>query len=131
MQKLIHRLLQANFFFKGAAFYATLIVILLSLKPNSPDLEPWTLMFIRGDLVQHFICYFAMTMVYLFAFYTKQNALRKSVICSLILGYTLELFQVIPIFQRDFGFTDLIANSLGVLGAWLILRGFFNYSVQE
>ena len=131
MQKLIHRLLQANFFFKGAAFYATLIVILLSLKPNSPDLEPWTLMFIRGDLVQHFICYFAMTMVYLFAFYTKQNALRKSVICSLILGYTLDLFQVIPIFQRDFGFTDLIANSLGVLGAWLILRGFFNYSVQE
>ena len=131
MQKLIHRLLQANFFFKGAAFYATLIVILLSLKPNSPDLEPWTLMFIRGDLVQHFICYFGMTVVYLFAFYTKQNALRKSVICSLILGYTLELFQVIPIFQRDFDFTDLIANSLGVLGAWLILRGFFNYSVQE
>lgn len=131
MQKLIHHWLQADKFFKTLAFYATLVVVIFSLKPNLLIKQPWSFTFIREDHLLHFICYFGMTSLYFFAFYTKQNALKKSLIYSLALGGILELLQLFPVFQRHFDYTDLLANSLGMVSAWLIIKGFFNYSVKE
>tara|TARA_B100000989_G_C19525792_1_gene466807 strand:+ start:1869 stop:2087 length:219 start_codon:yes stop_codon:yes gene_type:complete len=72
-----------------------------------------------------------MTFLYYFAFYNQNNSLRKSALTSLILGFVLELLQLITFFQRFFDPFDLLANSLGALGAWLIIKGIFNYSIKE
>ena len=131
MLKHIHHWLQAKKIFKGLAFFATLVIVFLSLKPPSPDSKSWSLLFLRGDLILHFICYFGMTFLYFFAFYTQNNALKKSGLFSLLLGCFLETLQLHPIFQRFFDSFDLLANFLGVLGAWFIIKGFFYYSVKE
>lgn len=127
----IHRWLQAKRFFRVLAFFSTLVVVFLSLKPPSPDSQSWTFFFFRGDLILHFVCYFGMTFVYFFAFYTQKNALKKSGLSSLLLGCLLELFQLAPVFHRYFDLLDLLANSLGVLGAWIAVKGIFYYSVKE
>ena len=127
----IHLWLQAKKFFKIFALFATLIVVFLSLKPPSPNPQSWTFLYLRGDLFHQFICYFGMTFLYFFAFYTQNNSLSKSVLISLILGFVLELLQLITFFQRFFDTFDLLANSLGVLGAWLIIKGIFYYSLKE
>ncbi len=131
MLKHIHRWLQAKNFFKTFALFATLIVVFLSLKPPSPNSQSWTFLYFRGDLFLHFICYFGMTFLYFFAFYTQNNSLSKSALISLTLGFVLELLQLITFFQRFFDPFDLLANSLGVLGAWLIIKGIFYYSLKE
>ena len=131
MLKHIHRWLQAKKFFKTFALFATLIVVFLSLKPPSPNPQSWTFLYLRGDLLLHFICYFGMTFLYFFASYTQNNSLSKSVLISLTLGFVLELLQLITFFQRFFDPFDLLANSLGVFGAWLIIKGIFYYSLKE
>ena len=131
MLKHIHRWLQAKKFFKTFALFATLIVVFLSLKPPSPNPQSWTFLYLRGDLFLHLICYFGMTFLYFFAFYTQNNSLSKSALISLTLGFVLELLQLITFFQRFFDPFDLLANSLGVLGAWLIIKGIFYYSLKE
>ena len=131
MLKHIHRWLQTKKIFKTFALFATLIVVFLSLKPPSSNSQSWTFLCLRGDLFLHFICYFGMTFLYFFAFYTQNNSLRKSVLISLILGFVLELLQLITFFKRFFDPFDLLANSLGVVGAWLIIKGIFYYSIKE
>ena len=127
----IHRWLQAKKFFKTFALFATLIVVFLSLKPPSPNPQSWTLLYLRGDLFLHFICYFGMTFLHFFAFYTQNNSLSKSALISLTLGSVMEILQLITFFQRFFDPFDLLANSLGVLGSWFIIKGIFYYSLKE
>ena len=131
MLKHIYRWLQDKKFFKIFALFATLIVVFLSLKPPSQNPQSWTFLYLRGDLFLHFICYFVMTFLYLFAFYTQNNSLSKSALISLALGFVLELLQLITFFQRFFDPIDFLANSLGVLSAWLIIKGIFYYSLKE
>tara|TARA_Y100000385_G_scaffold283936_1_gene341032 strand:- start:231 stop:626 length:396 start_codon:yes stop_codon:yes gene_type:complete len=131
MLKHIYRWLQDKNFFKIFALFATLIVVFLSLKPPSQNPQSWTFLYLRGDLFLHFTCYFVMTFLYLFAFYTQNNSLSKSALISLALGFVLELLQLITFFQRFFDPFDLLANSLGVHGAWLIIKGIFYYSLKE
>ena len=131
MLKHIYRWLQDKKIFKIFALFATLIVVFLSLKPPSQNPQSWTFLYLRGDLFLHFTCYFVMTFLYLFAFYTQNNSLSKSALISLALGFVLELLQLITFFQRFFDPFDLLANSLGVHGAWLIIKGIFYYSLKE
>ena len=98
MLKHIYRWLQDKNFFKIFALFATLIVVFLSLKPPSQNPQSWTFLYLRGDLFLHFICYFVMTFLYLFAFYTQNNSLSKSALISLALGFVLELIQLITFF---------------------------------
>ena len=131
MQKRIHRWLQADRFFKSLAVCATLVVVYVSLKPPSPDADTWVFLSFRGDLVLHFICYFGLTLLYFFTFYTTTNPMSKSLVIAVVLGTFLEILQLIPFFQRYFDWQDLIANSLGGLVSWLIIKGIFNYSIKE
>lgn len=123
MQKHILRWLQAKLFFRNTAVIATFIVVYLSLSPLSGN-KPWTLLAIRGDLVLHFICYFGITVLYFAAFFTYKKTLQKAFFSSILLGFILELLQLIPMFNRFFDILDLLANGLGVgfgivLGIWL------------
>ena len=131
MQKRIHQWLQADRFFKSLSIFATLAVIYLSLKPPSPEIEPWSFLGFRGDLVLHFICYLGLTILYFFALYTLTNPMTKSLVYSILLGIFLETLQLVPLFQRYFDGQDLIANLLGGLVSWLIIQGVFYYSIKE
>lgn len=131
MQKRIHHWLQADRFFKSLSIFATLAVIYLSLKPPSPEIEPWSFLGFRGDLVLHFICYLGLTILYFFALYTLTNPMTKSLVYSILLGIFLETLQLVPLFQRYFDGQDLIANLLGGLVSWLIIQGVFYYSIKE
>ena len=57
--------------------------------------------------------------------------MSKSLVIAVVLGTFLEILQLIPFFQRYFDWQDLIANSLGGLFSWLIIKGIFNYSIKE
>jgi len=87
-------------------------VVYLSLSSPAGK-EPWTLFFVRGDLVLHFICYLGMTLLYFAAYFTYQYPLKKAFISSLLLGLLMEFLQLIPVFERFFDLLDLLANSLG------------------
>jgi len=131
MQKRIHRWLQADRFFKSLAIFATLVVVYLSLKPPSPEIDPWIFLWFRGDLVLHFICYFGLTLLYFFALHTLTNPMTKSLAYAIVLGTFLETLQLVPLFQRYFDWQDLTANLLGGVVSWLIIKGVFYYSIKE
>lgn len=131
MRKRILRWLQADRFFKSIAGLATLVVIYLSLKPPSPDSESWNFVFIRGDLVLHFICYFGLSILYYFAFFQYKNLVKNTLILSISVGFLLELLQLIPLFQRFFDYQDLMANFLGACGGVFAIRLIIHDSVKE
>jgi VanZ family protein len=131
MQNHINRWLQDDHFFKSLAIFATLVVVYLSLKPPSPEIDPWSFLWFRGDLVLHFICYFGLTILYFFALYTFTNPMTKSLAYAIVLGTFLETLQLVPLFQRYFDWQDLTANLLGGLVSWLIIKGVFYYSIKK
>ena len=131
MRKRIHHWLQAKRFFKSLAIFATLGVVYLSLKPPSPDAQPWEFLWFRGDLVLHFSCYFGLTFLYFFAFYTLTHPLMKALFASFFLGSSMEFLQLIPVFQCFFDWQDLLANTLGLVISSVVIKGFFNYSDSE
>ena len=131
MQKRIHQLLQADKLFKVVALFATFSLLFLSLKPPGEDSQPWDILFIRADLVLHFIGYFGLTLLYFFAFYTHTNTLLKAYVYAMLIGVCTEILQLISIFQRHFDFVDLIANLFGGFCAWLISKRFFYYSIDN
>jgi len=131
MQKRIQLWLQEVKFFRGVAFSATLIVIYLSLKPPSPDSEPWSFFFIRGDLLLHFGCYFGMYLLYFFALFTVKKTVPKAIILSLLLGLLLEIAQLIPYFKRFFDVQDLLANMMGVYVGVIFQYFLFPFSKEN
>jgi VanZ family protein len=130
MRKLILRWLQADRFFKSLAGLATLVVLYLSLKPPSPDGESWNFIFIRGDLILHFICYFGLSILYFFAFFQSKNCVKKALILSFSIGFLLEFLQLAPLFHRFFDYQDLTANFLGAYGGIFTIRLLFLDSVK-
>ena len=131
MQKHIKRWLPEDKYFKILAGLATIVVVYLSLKPPNPNSQPWHLFFIRGDLVLHLICYMGLSILYFFAFFKHPSAYKKAFILSVLVGFALELLQLIPTFQRYFDYQDLIANfigtSIGIFSIWFLFR----FSTQE
>ena len=85
---------------------------------------------IRGDLILHFCFYLGLTLSYFAAFYTFKEPLLKSGISAWLIGTLLELLQAIPFFHREFDPFDLLANSLGVFFAALLIKKLFNYSLK-
>ena len=130
MHKRIHHWLQADRFFKLIAYSATVAAFYFSLKPPSPKQPPWYLCHLRGDLLLHLIFYFGLTFSYFTALYTHKKSLLKALIYAWLLGVFLEVLQSFSFFQREFDLLDLLANSLGVLGAGVSLKKLFNYSLK-
>lgn len=130
MHKRIHHWLQADRYFKLLAYTATLAAFYFSLKPPSPDQVPWSFYAIRGDLILHFCLYLGLTLIYFTAFYTYTKTLLKSWVSAWLIGTLLEGLQSVPFFHREFDPYDLLANTLGVACACLLIKKLINYSLK-
>jgi VanZ family protein len=131
MRKLINQLLQQDKLLKVTAVVSTLIVVYLSLKPPEPDSEPWSIFFIRGDLFLHFVCYFMLSIIYYLAMFNNRETIQKALILSLLVGFTLEGLQLIPVFKRFFDLKDLVANSFGSSVGIIFIQFLFSHSIQD
>ena len=131
MQKLILSWLRADRFFKLLAILATVIVAYLSLKPPGPDFTTWNFLIFRQDIVLHFLCYFLLTAVYFTALFKYSDAIKISFSLSFLMGFLMELLQLIPFLERTFDLADIAANLTGSLFGILLIRLLFADSLKK
>jgi len=131
MQRIIQGWLQADRFFKVLALFATFIVVYLSLKPPGQESNYWTFLFFRQDIVLHFGCYFSLTIIYFTALSKYKSVIKTSFLLSFFIGYSIELLQLIPFFERTFDLADIAANFTGSFCEILLIQILFADSLKE
>jgi len=109
-------------YYKYIAIAATLFVIYMSLKPPDSSSELWSFFYLPGDKFLHVICYFFLTIIYYLSLYKSKKQIFFSILISFLLGFILELLQILKIFQRQFDFLDILSNSIGIILAFLIIQ---------
>jgi len=60
----------------------------------------------------------------------KKEVFRWAIFGAFALGLVLELLQSIPYFQRTFDLYDLVANTFGILTAYLLLKYGLNWNAN-
>ena len=108
-------------FYKYIAVSATLFVIYMSLKPPDASSQISSFFYLPGDKTLHVFCYFTLTIIYFFSFYNSKKKVFLSSFFSFLLGFILELLQILKIFKREFDYFDILSNTLGIFIAILIL----------
>ena len=63
--------------------------------------------------------------------YNYGKTIQKALILSLLVGFTLESLQLIPIFNRFFDLKDLVANSFGSSIGIIFIQFLFSHSIQD
>ena len=116
-------------FLKNIFHISVLFLIIISLYPGSllgyflyGDLgrQPNLISNPFGSTINHFICYFYVSLLGLFL-YLKTENFKKLVYSLFFLSAILEFFHfIVP--NRSFQITDLCANIFGVLVAYSIVR---------
>tara|TARA_B100001996_G_scaffold316586_1_gene259694 strand:- start:190 stop:495 length:306 start_codon:yes stop_codon:yes gene_type:complete len=94
----------------------------MSLKPPDSSSELWSFFYLPGDKILHVICYFFLTGIYYFSFHNFKKQIIYSSLIAFSLGLTLELLQILKIFQRQFDFFDILSNTIGISIAILIIH---------
>lgn len=79
---------------------------------------------VLSDKIIHFVAYFLLSFLFylMLKTYNTRQTLNVAVIMSLIFGIVLELLQMTMTSGRMFDPYDLIANTLGVLVAVLVIK---------
>ena len=79
---------------------------------------------VLSDKISHFVAYFLLGFLFylMLKTYNTIQTLNVAVIMSLIFGIVLELIQMTMTSGRMFDPYDLIANTLGVLVAVLVIK---------
>ena len=108
---------------------SVLFLIIISLWPGSLlgylfygdwSLQPNLIQNPFGTSINHFICYFYISLLGFFL-YLKNGNFRKLVYGLFFLSIILELFHfIIP--NRSFQLGDLLGNILGVMVAYLVIK---------
>ena len=98
MQKHIKLWLLNDRLFKFLSVLATLIVIYFSLKVPNPNVKNWHFIFIRGNLLLHFVCYFGLSSIYFYTFLNTEKGKLYAFLLSIFVGIILEILQIIPFF---------------------------------
>jgi VanZ family protein len=116
-------------FLKNIFHISVLFLIIISLYPGSllgyflyGDLgrQPNLISNPFGSTINHFICYFYVSLLGLFL-YLKTENFKKLVYILFFLSAILEfLHLIVP--NRSFEITDLCANIFGVLVAYSVVR---------
>ncbi|GMR16014.1 MAG: hypothetical protein BMS9Abin31_0314 [Gammaproteobacteria bacterium] len=108
-------------YFKLWWFIGWLLVIAicyLSLAPIPPDFD---IKFKYVDKLEHFLTYLLLTGWFAQLYQTKQSRLFYLVF-FILMGMLLEVLQGLGT-VRVFEYSDIVANSAGVLMAWQITKG--------
>ena len=125
-------------FLKFIFHFSILLLIVLSLFPGSligllfyGDLgtQPNIIKNPFGTTINHFISYFYVTMLGLFAYLEDKN-FKKLVYVLFSLSLILEIIQyAVP--NRAFQLNDLVANFLGVLVAYFLVKIYLHFKRHE
>ena len=94
-----------------------LLICYFSLTPNPPD---FNIEFEYLDKLEHFISYFIL-MVWFAQLYKTFNTRLFYVVFFVCLGVILEILQGLG-GVRFFEYSDMLANTLGVVFAWFITK---------
>lgn len=85
--------------------------------------------FISLDKVVHFAMYFSLTFLWMIDLIKQYHfksfryyANKVSLIFSVLLGLILELIQLKLLPERSFDYYDILANTLGAVGALIFFR---------
>ena len=101
-----------------------IMVVLLSyfsLVPNPPE---FNIELKHFDKVRHFIAYFIL-MFWFSQLYKTVNVRIFYILFFILLGVVLEILQGLG-GVRYFEYYDMLANTLGVVFAWIITKGRLN-----
>ena len=120
MLQLIKSLLVNRIFFRIGWIIWILTISVLSFLPGDklPEIH-WE--FISIDTLVHFIMYFGLSSLMVLDFFSKKMNLSKLkmyliiILVGISFGIFVELIQGFFIYQRYFGVTDILANSLGTI----------------
>ena len=126
MLKRIKKLLEDNILF--LAIVATIIVAILSLT-SVPKIN-LGLQIKSGDKILHILAYFTLSFVWFLAMQERMNSFAEKgrLIALLILyGIILEVLQGGITDYRTGDFYDVIANTIGVLLATLLINKFIRW----
>ena len=98
-----------------------IIVILLSLSPSPPSVIQSALF---NDKLGHSIAYFVLMAWFAQIYHTPQQRLVYMT-SFLLLGGLLEILQALSGETRQGDWADMLANSIGVLLAWQLIKNRF------
>ncbi|CAM1341797.1 conserved membrane hypothetical protein [Tenacibaculum amylolyticum] len=116
MLKLIKSLLKDKAIY--IAISITIIIAILSLiKVGS---QPIYIKYL--DKIEHTTAYFVLTFFWLLAFFKKEKIRTIIIVLSISYGILLEVLQGTITTYRTFDYVDMIANTLGVLIAFLVFK---------
>ncbi len=116
-------------FLKIIFHISLLLLIIISLYPGSliglliyDDLgqQPILIQTPLGSTINHFFSYFYVGLLGFFT-YTKKEDFKVVTIVLIFLSIALEFFQLI-VPKRSFEHNDIIANILGLILAYLIIK---------
>ncbi|CAI8431883.1 MAG: Uncharacterised protein [Flavobacterium sp. SCGC AAA160-P02] len=117
MLKLIKKLLDFN-----ALFIAIVITIFIAVLSFAKIDRVIPQQFLSEDKLFHLIAYFFLTISWLHAYHKNKlfiNNTRSVIICCLIYGTVIELLQGLLTSYRTPSYLDILANSIGVVIAYL------------
>ncbi len=109
--------------FLALAYTISLLVAsLVKIKSDSLPVN-----FTNADKIFHFGAYFAMTLIWNFYYYIRKKSAEKKPnlwICFaiIIFGIIVELLQRDMTTYRSFEWLDVVANSLGVIFGYIVLK---------
>ena len=118
MQKIIKTLLKGNILY--IAVIITIIIAYLSLIKVGK--QPISIKYL--DKIEHSIAYFTLALSWLLALKNKVK-IAIIIIGCVVYGILIEVLQGTITSYRTADFYDIIANTIGILIALLIFKGFF------
>lgn len=99
-------------------FLFTLLPIDLIQSESSGWFEKFS--FDNQDKVVHFLLFFIFTLLFFFSAFTRRNFLIWLV--PLLTGILIEILQQLTGWGRTFDVFDILANAIGILAAWLLVK---------
>lgn len=119
----------------GVSISYTVLLITVSLaKLDLESVEEIVPSF--SDKIFHFLAYALFTWLWFNSFYFKFNfskikSIFRSILVSVAFGIIIEVLQLILTNSRSFDVLDILANSLGVLFAAILIHTKINTDVKK
>lgn len=126
MRKIMMDLLRNKKLFLAGGLIYTIVLLTLSLVRLNESSLPFSEVG-NADKIFHFCAYLGLTLIWQFYYFTKTEHITapKLWICGLIImfGIVIELLQLTMTAYRSFEGLDIVANTSGVILAFVILQG--------
>jgi VanZ family protein len=107
------------------ALFWTLAIATSCLLPASV-FKPVSFNLFQLDKLLHFVLYFVLVCSWLFVFKIQDkltpSSIRIIILLSIGYGILIEILQAVSHTGRSYELDDIIANTIGVIGGWILFR---------